>query len=500
MSQELHKKISSAAKWSAIGEVMAKLVTPISTVVLARLLTPQAFGVVATITMIISFAEIFMDGGFQRYVIQREYESDKEKFKVADVAYWTNLVIGLFLFVIICIFNEPLARLVGNPGLGNVLIVAAIAIPVNAMTSIQMAVFKHSLDFKSLFYRRIVTVLVPLAITIPLAFLLRSYWALVIGTLASNIITATVLTIFSPWRPTLYYNIGILKGMIGYSSWSLADALLIWASTYIEIFFIGIILNDYYLGLYKTAMTTVGQFVSIISAIILPILMPAFSRTQHDYSQMRGIIYKLQEKIGMIILPLGGFIFVFREQITNILLGNQWNAIATFIGIWAIAEVVMLLFQRFCSNIYPAINKPHISVIIQILYLIVLVPAVYISARISFEALYWTRTLIRVEGLLVNWYFAYRLIKLNPLTSLNVVKYYIIVSAVSVLFFSQMLKLWDSDWSILLWGSLYSLLYLASLFIFPSQRNSIIMIWKAIVSHVPILNTISVKISNSVRK
>ena len=102
MSQDsLNSKIVNASKWSTITEVMAKLIAPISSMVLARVLTPEAFGVVATITMIISFAEIFTDAGFQRYLIQYEFESDEEKSNTANVAFWTNLGMSLFLWLII---------------------------------------------------------------------------------------------------------------------------------------------------------------------------------------------------------------------------------------------------------------------------------------------------------------------------------------------------------------------------------------------------------------
>lgn len=472
--QDLHNKISTAAKWSAVGEVMAKLVTPISTMVLARLLTPQAFGVIATITMIISFAEIFMDAGFQRYVIQKEYETEHDKFRCADVAFWTNLVLGTLIFVVIWIFNEPLARLVGNPGLGNVLVIASISIPISAMTSIQMAIFKHSLDFKSLFYRRIATVIIPLAVTIPLAYYLRSYWALVIGTLISNIVTAIILTVFSPWRPSLYYNTVILRGMIGYSSWTLLDAILVWATSYLEIFFIGVLLNDYYLGIYKTSMTTVAQFVSLISSIILPVLMPALARVQNNYEEMRTIILKLQKYVGIALLPIGAIIYGFRNQITNVLLGGQWSLAANFIGIWAIAEVIMLLFSRFCSNIYPAIGKPRISVIVQLSHLAVLIPAVYISANYSFEALYWTRTLIRLQLLALNWFFAYKLIKLSvKRTILNVLPS-LISSFCICLLAVLMSNVWKNDIGLVIWIPIVVIIYFVMEWSVPSERGSLL--------------------------
>ena len=67
---DLNKSIVKATKWSSITEIVAKLITPITSVVLARLLTPEAFGVVTTLTMVITFSEIFRDAGFQKYLIQ----------------------------------------------------------------------------------------------------------------------------------------------------------------------------------------------------------------------------------------------------------------------------------------------------------------------------------------------------------------------------------------------------------------------------------------------
>lgn len=415
MSQtSLNSKIVNASKWSTITEVIAKLVAPISSMVLARVLTPEAFGVVATITMIISFAEIFTDAGFQRYLIQYEFENDEEKSNTANVAFWTNLGMSLFLWLFIGIFSDKLAIWVGNPGLGNVITIACVSIPLAAFSSIQMALYKRSFDFKTLFYVRLVGMLIPLFVTMPLAFWLRSYWALVVGTIVIHFSNAVILTLKSNWRPRLFYDVLYLKKMFSFCSWTVLDTILVWATSYIDIFLIGVMLNEYYLGLYKTSIATVGQIVSIITAGILPILMPSLSRVQNDFSEMRALLLKFQKYMAIILLPLGVGIFMFSDLITTILLGEQWTEASTFIGLWGLMEVVTIIFARFCSVIYPAIGKPRISVLVQILHLAVLIPAVYIAVQYGFTTLYWTRSLVRLELVLVNVIFAYMLIRQSP--------------------------------------------------------------------------------------
>jgi len=157
MSESLNTKVKSATKWSAITEVAAKLVTPITSMVLARLLTPEAFGVVTTLTMIITFAELFTDAGFQKYLIQHEFQDDIDREQSTTVAFWSNLVMSFFFWGVIAIFNAPLAALVGNPGLGHVLVIACASIPLEAFSSIQMALYKRDFDFKTLFRVRIIS-------------------------------------------------------------------------------------------------------------------------------------------------------------------------------------------------------------------------------------------------------------------------------------------------------------------------------------------------------
>ena len=149
---DIAEKTASATRWSSPTEIAIRFVLPIVNVVLARLLTPEAFGVVATITMIVSFAEIFTDAGFQKYLIQHDFCDEEELNQNTNVAFWTNLIVSLFLWGLIVVFSEQLADLVGNHGLGIVVSVSAASLPLLAFSSIQMARFKRNFDFKSLFF------------------------------------------------------------------------------------------------------------------------------------------------------------------------------------------------------------------------------------------------------------------------------------------------------------------------------------------------------------
>lgn len=471
MSNNLNNKIVNATKWSAITEVMAKLVAPISSMVLARLLTPEAFGVVATLNMVIAFAEIFTDAGFQRYLIQHEFKDEEDKDKSTNVAFWSNLVMSFILWGLITVFCEPLASLVGNPGLGHVLVVACVSIPLAAFSSIQMALFKRDLDFKTLFWRRIAIIIVPLCVTIPLAFWLRSYWALVIGTIVTNLVNALLLTLKSNWRPRRYYSFTRLKEMFSFCSWSIVDSVLVWVTSYVDIFFIGRVLNEYYLGVYKTSITTVGHFTSLVTASILPVILPAIARLQDNLPEMRITLLKLQKYTSVLLLPIGFGIFSFNGLITKIMLGSQWSEAAPFIGLWGLMEVITIVFARFCSNVYPAVGKPKTSVVVQILHLVVLIPAVIVSGQYGFRALYITRSLIRFELIIVNLIFVYLLIKQSPWKMFTNIMPEILSCVVMSIVAYVLLQLNDSLVVSIVWVLICIIIYCGFLYMFPKDRE-----------------------------
>ena len=95
------RKAGKAVTWSLLTQVFSKLVSPITNMILARLLAPEAFGAIATINVVIAFAETFTDAGFQKYIVQHEFSDENELDKSTNVAFWTNMFVSLFFIIVI---------------------------------------------------------------------------------------------------------------------------------------------------------------------------------------------------------------------------------------------------------------------------------------------------------------------------------------------------------------------------------------------------------------
>ena len=472
MSETLNKKVKTATKWATVGEVAAKLFVPISSMILARLLTPDAFGVVTTLTMIVTFAEIFTDAGFQKYLVQHEFKDAQDREESTTVAFWSNFVMSLFLWGIIAIFNAPLAALVGNPGLGHVLVIACVSIPLAAFSSIQGALFRRDLDFKTLAKVRIISTLIPLLVTVPLAFWLRSYWALVIGTIVVNLVNAVLLTVYSKWKPRWFYSFAKLKEMLSFTVWSMVEAVSIWLTGYVDVFIVGTVLSQYYLGLYKTSSTLVGQIMGLVTAITTPILFSALSRLQNDEKQFQQLFFRFQKLVGLLIIPLGMGIFLFRDLVTEIILGAQWTEASGFVGLWGLTSALAIILSHYSSEVYRAKGKPKLSVLAQVLHIMVLWPAILIAIRYDFETLYITRSLVRLELIAVNLCIMGWIIKM-PIGKMftNILPSCIAAAGMLLVY---LLPQVDSLWLNIVYVGIATAIYFAIILLFPVERDVII--------------------------
>lgn len=475
---DLNQQVVSATKWSSITELAAKLVSPISVMVLARLLTPDAFGILVTATMVISFAEIFTDAGFQKYLIQHEFKSDEELYQSTTVAFWSNLILSLAIWLVIICFSEQIATLVGNDGHSDVIAVSCLCVPLAAFSSIQMALYKRSLNFKTLFWVRIVGVLIPLTITIPLTYFTRSYWSLIIGMIALNLSNAIILTVKSKWKPRFFYSVPLLKEMFSFTVWSMFEAISIWMTGYIDIFIIGTMLNQHYLGIYRTSMSTVGQIMGLITAATTPVLFSSLSKLQNDDEALKKMFYTFQKMVGILVIPIGVLIYFFSDLITEILLGSQWGEASHFIGLWGLTSSITIVFAHYSSEIFRAKGKPKLSVLAQVVHMIFLIPAVLWAVDYGFNFLCDMRALVRLTSIIINTIILYKLINISFPSMIKNVLPSVITALIMATVIIALNYLDSAFYLQILYFIIAILTYLSVMMFFPKERNILLNIKK----------------------
>lgn len=470
----MDRKIVNAAKWSFLTEILAKLIVPITNIILAHILAPEAFGIMVSLMMVCSFAQMLSDTGFQKFIVQHEFADLKELHEAESVAFWANLGFQLFIWILICVGKDSLAEVLGLNGMGNSLAAMGAILPLYAFTSIQTGILQRDFNFKKLLKIRMINIIMPLLISVPLALAGMDYWALIFGFWGSQLGTAVFFFCFMPNEIKFYFDFYILKTMARYSSWSVVESISIWLTVWCDTFIVGTFLSSYYLGLYKMPAAVVNTVMGVISSSIVPVLFSALSREQNHFEKFKKIFFSFQKIIGMIVIPMGVGMFVYRQFIVNLIFGEQWSESAIVLGCWALSSAIMLPTANIISEVFRAKGLPIISFWCQILHLLILVPVVYIFAQKSFTSLIYARSIVRVELLIVELFFLYCITKINPIEVLNNIYRYILVAIVMGGFGYLTSSLSNSFLWIIMTIILSAVLYFSLLLLFKSDRILII--------------------------
>ncbi|NBJ14701.1 MAG: lipopolysaccharide biosynthesis protein [Dehalobacter sp. 4CP] len=399
----LYKQVASASKWSTIAEISSRAITPVSLILLARVLTPEDYGVVSVATIVVSFTQMISDLGFQNALIQKDYD-EKKLSRAASVGFLANMFVAIILYVLIFVLAEPLSLLFGIPESVMVIRIMAIQIILNSLNSIQTGLIQRALNFKILFYIRLTTTLIPALVSIPLAYTGISYWALVAGALFGSLANTVVVWIRSPWKPRLFWKLELFKEMIGFSLFNMAETFALWLAAWADQIVVGAVMTTSALGLYRTSTNLVNVLVNLLLSAILPVLFSTLSRLQSDEAAFRSFFQNANKIICMIAFPLGiGFLF-FGETVAAIVFGSKWNGAGDIIRIWGFVSAISLVYGVNGIG-YRAKGKPQLNVIVICTNMCILLPAIIISAPYGLLTFVAVRSVVKLLQAPVNFYY-----------------------------------------------------------------------------------------------
>ena len=433
LDSSLGSRVAGAAKWSMLTQVASKLITPVTTMVLARLLSPASFGVVATATMVTSLADTVSDSGFQKYLIQHRFRSDDELSLSACVAFWTNFAISVGIAVGVFFSRHWLAAAVGSEGWGDLLSVAAVSLPLTSLSSVQTALYQRKLDFRTLFGSRMGSSVMVLIVSVTLAALGFGPWSMVFGTLASEFFLAVWLTARSNWKPAFCYSLSVLLEMLSYGLWILGEAVATWVNMWAGTFVIGRLMDPTHVGFYKTSTSMSNSIITLVTSAVLPVVFVALSEVQDDRSRFRHVFLRMQGFLGLGVIPLALGVLVYHEAATSLLLGAQWSETALFFGLWTGTSCLTVVLGYMCSEAYRSLGRPELCVFVQVVYLLPFLPALWWSAASGYGVVTWTMPFVRLLLVAIQLPLLWMVARIGFIQMLGNLRWVFVAAAVSML-------------------------------------------------------------------
>lgn len=333
----LRQKTLTGVAWNITEQLAVRGVTVMITLLLAHLLTPEDFGLVAMMTVFISIATALMDSGFTQALI-RLPEAKQEDF---NSAFYANLALGIFSYILL-FFSAPLiSEFYGQERLIALIRVAGLVVIINAFQVVMIACLSRALNFKVQFRATFPAAIISALVALTLAYFGLGVWALI----AQMLVSATLIAIFlwwqSIWRPTLSWSAGSLKSMFQFGYKLFLSGVLDTGFKNIYVVVIAKLFSASVAGLYFFADRIRELLVFQLVGALQKVTYPALSSIQNEPERLKQGYKKIISVMSFIFFPLILFFAVLAEPIFHLLLPEKWWPSVIYIQLMCLASVLI---------------------------------------------------------------------------------------------------------------------------------------------------------------
>jgi len=369
---DLKSKILTSGFWLTFSNTVVKILQFIRSIILARLLTPEIFGIWGIVSLVRQGIEVFTNTGFGTELIHRQ----KQIKEASDIAWTLNVVRGFILMVLCFVFAPLVAKFYHKPILEILLKAIAVTFFINGLRNINIILLKKELNFKKIAIQQQISALLGLVVTLTLAYLYRNVWALVWGTIAFFITDLITSYIIQPKYPKLYYNKKLAKEIFKYGIFISGGGIVVFITTELDNAVVGKILGMKWLGFYVLAYTLANLPATEITHVVSGVMFPAYSQLQNNIDRLRNLYLKTLRIVATFSIPAAAGLAFLAPDILRFIYGEKWLPATNTLRILCIFGAIRSLGAT-TGPIYNAIGKPNITFFLNFSRLILIVLLIY---------------------------------------------------------------------------------------------------------------------------
>jgi lipopolysaccharide exporter len=363
--------MARGAAWMVLFRLFDRSIGVVSTTVLARLLIPADFGLVAMAMSVIAIVELATSFSFEMALIQKA-DPLPEHFNTA----WTlNILMAVGGAIVTAALAFPAASFYGDSRLVAVMFVIGAAWLVSGFENTGVANFRREMNFSAEFRWMASRRVVGFVVTMIAAVAFRSYWALVIGQATGRLMGVVMSYVMQPFRPR--FALSRSRELFSFSGWVLIANIAGVALSRLPQIYVGRVFGAQSLGAYSVGSEIAQLAHTELVAPINRAMFPGYARLAQDAESFRRVCIDATAAILLIVLPASAAVAVLAAPVVRVLLGTQWQAAVPIIQILAFSGAIAALNSNNISA-YLALGKPYLSVLILITRLLVFVVVVAI--------------------------------------------------------------------------------------------------------------------------
>ena len=338
LNQDLRKKAARGGMTAMIAQGSRFILGLTGTVVLARVLTPADFGLFAMVAVIVRFATMFKDAGLSVATIQQDHITHEQ----ISTLFWVNFLLNVFLGICLLACSPLVAMFYGRPELTKITAVLSSSFLFTGLVIQHQALLRRHMKFGALATIKITSQVIALIVTISLAFLGASYWALVGRSLTNGLVAAIMTILLCPWRPGRARKGTGVRSMLGFGGHLTGFNIVNFLSRNLDNILIGRFIGTSALGVYSKAYELFLMPLTQIRSPLIAVALPVLSSIRNQPDRYIKYYQRILDVLASLAIPITLYCAVESEFVIRLSLGAQWvEAVPVFRNL-AIAGLIQV--------------------------------------------------------------------------------------------------------------------------------------------------------------
>lgn len=406
--------MAAGALWMVLFKFAERSLGIVSTIILARLLVPADFGLVAMAMSVIAALELLSAFGFEMALIQNA-KATREHY---DTAWTFAVLFGLLSAILLCALAVPAAQFYNDPRLAPVMFVLAAGTLVQGFENVGVVAFRKEMEFNKEFGFLLGKKLASFSVTIPLALWWGSYWALVVGIVVGRFASVLLSYIVHSYRPR--FCLVARHELFHFSKWIVVNNILGFLRLRSADFIVGKISGPHALGVFSVASEIALLPTTELVAPINRAVFPGYSKLADDLAALRDGYLNVIGMICLFAIPAGAGIAITADLLVGVILGEKWLEAIPIIQMLAVFGVLMAI-QTNNSVVMIAIGKPRLITIMSVVSVLLMLPLlVLLTRRYGVEGAAMAYLIATAGTMPVSYYFLVKELDLRVQSLLSV--------------------------------------------------------------------------------
>ena len=408
MAEDLKKETAKGVIWSGVDRFVSGGIVFLANIVLARLLTPKDFGLLAIIAIFVQISQTFIDSGFGNALIQKKDRSQTDYSTV----FFFNLALSIGFYIVLYFCAPFIAEFFENEKLTVLTRVVGLNLIIGALVSVHKTRLTIQLKFKIQAVISLISSFASATAAIWMAYHGYGVWSLVALTIINIALQVTLIYIMIRWRPSMIFSKTAFKSLFSYSSKLLGASLIHLLYRNIYPIIIGKKFSAIDLGYFNRADTFAMYVPYTIGSVISRVAFPIFSRIQDDNTRLRKAYSQYIVFTSLFIFPLLVGIIVLARPLTLVILKEQWLPMVPLLQILCIDW----MSDHLCSinlNVLYVKGRSDLALRLEIVKKVLAIIIFFVSLYWGIIGVCWGRVVYGAIAVYLNSYYTKRLINIG---------------------------------------------------------------------------------------